>query len=139
MEEKTIKYKSGDIRVVWKPKLCYHSENCWRGLPEVFKPKEKPWVQPEGADNEKIIEQVGKCPSGALSYELVNKDDANTNEGNTAVEVAKNGPLMVTGKMKVKHTDGTEEEKSKAAFCRCGASKNKPFCDGSHSKIDFQG
>ena len=63
------KYSNGEINIVWKPKLCIHSEHCFRGLPDVFNPKEKPWIKPENATSEELIEQVGKCPSGALSWE----------------------------------------------------------------------
>jgi uncharacterized Fe-S cluster protein YjdI len=73
MPQKTFKYSNGEVTIVWKPGLCIHSGNCARGLPEVFKPREKPWITPEGSTTEKIIEQVKKCPSGALSY-FLNKE-----------------------------------------------------------------
>ncbi|HEY8403853.1 MAG TPA: (4Fe-4S)-binding protein [Flavobacteriales bacterium] len=63
----TKHYKKEDITVVWKPELCIHSGICARGLASVFKPKEKPWVQTEGASKEEIVRQVLKCPSKALS------------------------------------------------------------------------
>jgi uncharacterized Fe-S cluster protein YjdI len=65
-----IKYNNGEVTVVWKPDLCIHSGNCVRGLGEVFKPKERPWIQLENSDTNKIVEQVKKCPSGALSFFL---------------------------------------------------------------------
>ncbi len=58
------------MTVVWKPSMCTHSTVCWKGLIRVFNPKEKPWIKMNGAATEKIIEQVKKCPSGALSYFL---------------------------------------------------------------------
>ncbi|NMH27090.1 (4Fe-4S)-binding protein [Flavobacterium silvaticum] len=61
-------YSNKQVTIVWKPELCSHSTNCWRGLPSVFKPKEKPWIVPENASSEQITNQVSKCPSGALSY-----------------------------------------------------------------------
>ncbi|MCB9223525.1 MAG: (4Fe-4S)-binding protein [Crocinitomicaceae bacterium] len=60
-------YPKEDIKVVWESSKCIHAANCAKGLPSVFKPREKPWVQTDGASKEEIIEQVGKCPSGALS------------------------------------------------------------------------
>ncbi len=63
-------YTNGEVTIVWKPRICQHSGNCARGLPQVFKPKEKPWINPEVASTEEIINQVNKCPSGALSYYL---------------------------------------------------------------------
>lgn len=65
----TKHYTKGDLTVVWKPDLCRHSMICWKGLIEVFNPKASPWINMDGAEAEKIIEQVKKCPSGALSYE----------------------------------------------------------------------
>ncbi len=63
-------YTNGEVTIVWKPRICQHSGNCTRGLPQVFKPKEKPWINPVEASTEEIINQVNKCPSGALSYYL---------------------------------------------------------------------
>ena len=70
MAQKTFKYSNGQITVVWKPELCQHSTICWKGLLQVFNPKERPWINMNGASTERIIEQVRKCPSGALSYFL---------------------------------------------------------------------
>lgn len=96
----------------------------------------------DGADTEAIIAQIDKCPSGALSW-LRNEEGAPViehTEVETIIEVTPNGPLMVYGNIKVKDSDGNETMKNKVtAFCRCGASGNKPYCDGSHRKIDFKG
>ena len=63
------KYPKEDIHVVWNPEKCIHSGNCARGLNSVFKPRDKPWIQPENASKQEIINQVNKCPSGALTIE----------------------------------------------------------------------
>lgn len=68
MAQAIFKYSNGEVTIVWQPELCIHSGNCFRGLPEVFKPREKPWITPEDSTTEKIIQQVKRCPSGALSY-----------------------------------------------------------------------
>jgi uncharacterized Fe-S cluster protein YjdI len=73
MDPKTLvkKYTNGEITIVWKPAVCAHSTICWKaatGLPEVFNPKISPWIQMEHCSTELIVEQVKKCPSGALSY-----------------------------------------------------------------------
>ena len=65
--EKVINYGNEEITVVWKPELCQHSTRCFTQLPEVFNPKIKKWIDVNGASPEKIIEQVKKCPSGALT------------------------------------------------------------------------
>ena len=61
-------YTNEDITVTWKPGVCQHSAKCWKGLLQVFNPSNKPWINIHGATTERIIEQVKKCPSGALSY-----------------------------------------------------------------------
>ena len=68
MEDNTKKYDNGEITVIWQPGLCVHSANCVKGLPAVFNLAQKPWINVEAADTEAIINQVNKCPSGALSF-----------------------------------------------------------------------
>jgi len=145
MSDKTVKeYSNGEVTIVWKPDLCYHSKNCVNGLPEVFDVEARPWINADGASTDAIIEQVKHCPSGALSYYMnatgePKKEDMKI-EDEQIVEVAPNGPLMVYGNIVVKDAEGNETKKNRVtAFCRCGASSNKPYCDGSHKKIDFQG
>lgn len=134
---KVKEYSNGEVTVLWKPELCIHSAKCVHELPEVFKPKEKPWVQTEHAKTDSIVAAVKGCPSGALSYYMNELgpseiDEAKKNEI-TKIEVMKNGPLMVLGAVTITHDDGREEQKQKrTAFCRCGQSVNQPFCDGSH-------
>jgi putative redox protein len=67
-ETKTIKYGNEEITVLWKPEFCQHSTRCWKQLPQVFKPSIKKWIDPNGASAERIREQVGHCPSGALEF-----------------------------------------------------------------------
>ena len=140
MKDITTKYTNGEITIVWKPKLCIHSGICWHGLPEVFNPSKRPWVMPENSTTKRIIEQVEKCPSGALSClreepVVIKKEDVET-----VVEVTANGPLLVSGSLLVKYSDGRiMSRENSAAFCRCGGSGNKPFCDGTHKKINFTG
>lgn len=135
------KYSNGELIVVWKPKLCIHAKNCVKMLPEVYNPEERPWIKAENGTTEALKEQIAKCPSGALSYEL--NEVANVEETATTeikVEVAENGPLLIHGNFEVIHKTGTSEKKTRTtAFCRCGASKNKPYCDGTHNAIAFKG
>jgi len=79
MKDVVKQYTNGEVTVVWKSGLCTHSANCVRGLPEVFKPRESPWINLEHATSASIIEQVKKCPSGALSYFINNADEASPN------------------------------------------------------------
>jgi uncharacterized Fe-S cluster protein YjdI len=70
MGKETFNYSNDDITVTWKPDICMHSTLCWKGLITVFNPQKKPWIKMDGSTTERIIEQVKKCPSGALSYHL---------------------------------------------------------------------
>jgi uncharacterized Fe-S cluster protein YjdI len=61
------RYSNGEVTVVWQPHLCIHSGVCFRGLPQVFDPRRRPWVAIDAASTAEIADQVGRCPSGALS------------------------------------------------------------------------
>ena len=139
MEETTKKYTEGNLTVIWKPHKCIHSEKCYKGLPSVFNPDRKPWIDPSAEDPDIIRKQIRQCPSGALSYS--NMESQSSSDGNiTRAEVIPNGPLMIYGPVAIEREGNKETKSSKTtAFCRCGASGNKPFCDGSHKKAGFEG
>ncbi|WP_075352426.1 (4Fe-4S)-binding protein [Algoriphagus marinus] len=134
-------YSNGEVTITWEASKCTHSGNCVRGLPFVFDTKKRPWINVHGATTEEMVKQVQKCPSGALGYyfkdEIAKTESVNTEQ---IVETIPNGPLMVYGNLEVKLPSGEIKKMSKvSAFCRCGGSQNKPFCDGTHKKIDFKG
>lgn len=137
---KTKEYSNGEVTMVWEAEKCIHSAMCVKGLPDVFQPKERPWIKIDSGTTDRIIETVKKCPSGALSYYMTDHEDNTSETLETKIEVLENGPLLVYGTLKVTHKDGKQETKNKTtAFCRCGASQNKPYCDGAHVKKDFRG
>lgn len=142
MKSVTKNYTNGEVTIVWKNALCIHSKVCWTGLKSVFNPTDRPWIKPENASSEDIIQQVKKCPSGALSY-FMNQDGPPVEEKvttETIIEITQNGPLLVYGNLSIKDHEGVETKKNKVtALCRCGHSQNKPFCDGSHVKSNFIG
>lgn len=142
-ENLTKTYSNGTLTVVWKPGLCIHSTNCWKGLITVFNPRTRPWINMEGADSERIVEQVKKCPSAALSFyynEGAPAPEGPPAEEMTRVEAQPNGPLLVHGRLTVVNAGGGNEEKNGVtAFCRCGLSANKPYCDGSHVRTRIDG
>ena len=71
MEKDIVKeYSNGELTVVWKPAKCIHAAECVKALPEVYNPKEKPWIKAENASTQALKDQIAKCPSGALSYRL---------------------------------------------------------------------
>ncbi len=137
--EKT--YTKGDLTVYWKPELCTHSAACFKALPTVFKPKERPWIDVNGAESEAIRQAVLGCPSKALSLQAHQRTPKPQplNEELPFVTVVPNGPLEVQGNIGMEQDGRAVEFIGKTYFCRCGASANKPFCDGSHRQIGFKG
>ena len=134
-------YTNGELTVVWQPEKCIHSENCANGLPRVFDPIRRPWVNMDGADTSAIADQVNKCPSGALStYMIADSKGTRTEADIIECDVMPNGPIRIKGSLKVKLANGNVEVKEgTTAFCRCGSSENKPYCDGSHKRVGFEG
>lgn len=141
MDKNTTKeYTTDEITIVWNPNICIHSRICFKGLGNVFNPTERPWIKPENATSQVIMAQIDKCPSGALSYYQNNETQVQENNTKVVAEITANGPLLVHGSIQIKHIDGKLAQQNKVtAFCRCGASANKPYCDGSHRKINFKG
>lgn len=146
MDKNNIKkeYSNGEITIVWQSGKCIHSKRCWNettGLRAVFNPAERPWIKPEGASSEEIISRINNCPSGALTYYRNDQKEVTSEvKAEQIIEVAENGPLLVYGNIVVKDKDGNQTQKNKVtAFCRCGQSSNKPYCDGTHVKSGFKG
>ena len=118
--------------------ICAHAGYCTDGLKAVFRMREEPWIDPDGAAVREIVETIRKCPSGALSY-AIDGVEAAPPERAPMVTVTDNGPYAITGGIEllgVKFGEGASTEHY--TLCRCGASKNKPFCDGSHWDIGFR-
>ena len=113
--------------------ICAHAALCTGGLSSVFKYGEEPWIDPDGADVAAIEKQVAACPSGALKYILggIGHDDFGNDP---VIYVAKNGPYAVKGGVELEDPVTGQVPKSTDHYtlCRCGGSKNKPFCDGTH-------
>lgn len=61
-------YTNGEITIIWQPKLCTHAAECVKALPRVYNPKARPWIKIENATTEQLKDQIGRCPSGALSF-----------------------------------------------------------------------
>jgi len=140
--DKRRDYVGKEITIHDNRKICSHAAECVKDLPSVFKLGNKPWVDPDGAETEQIIKTVQKCPSGALSFSIDGVEFRNPSEQrNPMVTVSKNGPFCITGGIEligenIRFGDGASLEHY--ALCRCGASNNKPFCDGEHGRINFR-
>ena len=135
----TKEYATDEIVVEWEPRLCYHSQNCVRSLPQVFDDSRRPWVKVDAATADEVEAAVARCPSAALRTRRLGTPTA-TREQPLELRASADGPLLVTGGVRITDASGTVlYEGEKAALCRCGGSANKPFCDGSHKKNGFRG
>jgi uncharacterized Fe-S cluster protein YjdI len=135
----TKEYGTDEIVVEWEPSLCYHSGNCVRSLPQVFDEKRRPWVKVDAATADEVEAAVARCPSGALRTRRVGVRPL-PRRGAPRIEASENGPLLVTGGVRIVDEKGDVlYEGENAALCRCGGSANKPFCDGTHKTNGFRG
>lgn len=138
-------YSNDEISVIWRPEKCIHARECVKGLPAVFNKDRSPWVNMQGASSEEIIEVVGRCPSGALTCKRRSEDGlegeymgASEVHGTAHIKTTKNGPLLVEGDVALLDSGGKVlAGEGTYALCRCGGSKKKPFCDGTHLQIGF--
>ena len=150
MDSNDREYTNGEITVYWRPKKCIHATTCYTQLVEVFNPRKRPWVDMSGAPTQSIIDIVKKCPTDALTFQY-NKDigkevaaskldEAPEPVKPIEIQIMRDGPIVVYGKINLIDKDGKAYKTySITSFCRCGASGNMPFCDGTHRKIGFQG
>ena len=130
-------YAGKSITILDNRALCAHAGYCTDGLKSVFRQHDEPWIDPDGATVREIVETIAKCPSGALSY-AIDGVEAQAPQRPPMVTVTDHGPYAVTGGIEligVKFGAGASTEHY--TLCRCGASKNKPFCDGSHWTVKF--
>ena len=132
-------YQNSEIAVSWEPKLCIHAGYCFRGLPDVFQPQNRPWVKIDAATAEKIAETVMTCPTGALHFKRLDGGPQEPRSEEMTINARPNGPLYVRGHVQITGTGGQLiREDTRVALCRCGHSANKPFCDGSHRRVGFR-
>jgi uncharacterized Fe-S cluster protein YjdI/CDGSH-type Zn-finger protein len=131
-------YRGRDVEVSFDLDICIHVGECLRGERQVFKLDRRPWVLPDAAGADEVADVVRRCPSGALLYRRLDGGPDEEPDGPTTVTPVRNGPLLVTGKIEVRHEDGTVETLPRATLCRCGQSQHKPFCDNQHLATEFR-
>jgi uncharacterized Fe-S cluster protein YjdI len=131
-------YSNDAIEVIWEPRFCIHTRKCVRDLGQVFNPSARPWIDVDAADPDAIAQTVLECPTGALHFRRLDGGAQEEAEEETSVRPVSNGPLFLRGRLRIVDGDGNLiREDTRLALCRCGASENKPFCDGSHRRIGF--
>lgn len=135
---KIREYEGDGIVVSYDAKRCIHAEECVHGLPLVFDPAKRPWIDANGATPDRIAEVIHACPTGALKYRRTDGGPAEPEPAEPRIRCEPNGPLYVSGRLRIESPDGEQLfEEQRVALCRCGASKNKPFCDNSHVEVGF--
>jgi len=134
MSNKTT-YDGKNVSISFDGSKCIHSRRCVLTLPNVFQANvEGPWINPDNASVEDIAALARECPSGAITFE---RHDGGVDESAPLVNtlyVRENGPLAVYADLAIEGEDAG----FRVTLCRCGDSKNKPYCDGSHVATNFE-
>ena len=137
-KDKRRDYAGQSITIHDNRGVCAHAGECTDRLSSVWKMGEKPWIDPDGASVDAIVGTVRACPSGALSYTIGGVEHRDW-DGPAAIRLSRNGPYLVTGGIELEGVEfGEGVSREHFTLCRCGASKNKPFCDGSHWDSGFE-
>jgi len=131
-------YAGQDITIHDNRGVCSHAAHCTDNSPKVFRMNKRPWIDPDGEEAAKTKRTIRLCPSGALSYDT--KDEHYKDQDRAeAINIEKNGPYRVVGGVALADKDGNRpESREHYTLCRCGAGKNKPFCDGTHWQVKFE-
>jgi CDGSH-type Zn-finger protein/uncharacterized Fe-S cluster protein YjdI len=123
-----------DMTLLFEARKCIHSRFCVTWAPKVFLANvEGPWIHPDAMEVERLVEIAHVCPSGAIRYQRKDGKPDEAAPPVNLVSVRENGPYAVRADMQLAGERGV----FRATLCRCGASKNKPFCDGSHNEVKF--
>ncbi len=138
-DRKVVKYPGKKAEVSWHGGLCIHIGECGRAKGELFVGGRKPWCQPDFASDVDVRDVVMRCPTGALTVNFAGGSVPEMAGPENTIHVAYNGPLFVRGQLDINSApESAPGLKFRAALCRCGQSKNKPFCDNSHETTGFK-
>ena len=133
------RYVADGITVFDDRSRCAHFGQCTDRLPAVFRADAEPFVDPHNAAPDSIADVVAGCPSGALAYARGGDGDTVETAAEPSITPIVDGPYRVRGAIQVVGADGRAyERRERQTLCRCGQSKNKPFCDGSHWYAGFR-
>lgn len=138
MSRRVRRYESDEMLVEYDVRRCIHSAECVRRLSRVFDPDRVPWIDPSAADADAIAHVVQRCPTGALHYRRTDGGAAEEPDAENVARIGADGPVYVRGRIRIELPGGDVMEETRVAFCRCGASRDKPFCDGSHEELPFR-
>ena len=132
-------YKGKEVDVDWDGRLCIHMGECGYAKGDLFISGRDPWCQPDLTSVEETLDVVKRCPTGALVFKPCNTNLNEVADKQNTVMVSYNGPYFIRGELDLKDAPTDMSGVSyRVALCRCGLSKNKPFCDNSHLKGKFE-
>lgn len=159
MKNRNRSYTNGEITIFWRASECIHNTLCYRELRSVFDPAKRPWVNPQGAATDQILDIIERCPTLALTFQWNdpqrNQDEKSaklyqgdfvadfitpvqTDSEQVKVNIRPNGPIIINGNFEIIENDTPLRPVKMASLCRCGASGNMPHCDGTHFKVGFR-
>ena len=137
-EQKKYTYPGKETDVHWDGRLCIHYGDCGRASGDLFTGVRQPWCQPDLSTDADINDVVLRCPTGALTASFADGRGVEPEIEENHATVTQNGPLYIRGQLEIDDaSDDMPGTRYRAALCRCGASKNKPFCDNSHIETGF--
>lgn len=138
-DKKVFKFDGEQVEVSWDGRLCIHVGECTRAKGGLFVSGRDPWGQPDLGQPDYVAEVVRRCPTGALAYKRKDGGAEESTPQRNSVTLSNNGPAYFEGDLRI---DGAAADmpgvRRRAALCRCGDSKNKPFCDNTHEKQEFR-
>lgn len=138
-DKKIFNFSGEKMEVAWDGRLCIHVGECTRAGGELFVSGRKPWGQPDRGQPDEVAQVVQRCPTGALTYKRTDDGREDSPSAANVVTLANNGPLYLEGDLNIAGlSDDMPGVRFRAALCRCGDSRNKPFCDNTHEKAEFR-
>ena len=131
-------YQGQGMSVQFNAARCIHAAECVRGLPAVFDPQARPWIQPGKASAEAVVAVVARCPTGALQARYDDGRAAQVLSVRSELRLVADGPHHLRGEIEIRDDSGKAlARETRLALCRCGSSGNKPYCDNSHVRNGF--
>ncbi len=137
-KDEILTYEGKEVTIHYNRLLCSHAAECGKRQKAAFDSSRKPWIVPDNASKQGIMEVIKACPSGALRVSEPGQPPQHSHPDSKGITVERNGPYRVCGIPLASSRLAKGASPDKYVLCRCGASKNKPYCDGSHFDIGWK-
>jgi CDGSH-type Zn-finger protein/uncharacterized Fe-S cluster protein YjdI len=130
-------YSGENADITYSLRRCIHAKECVNRLSTVFNLDQRPWIQVGATNGDVLADTVERCPSGALHHFRKDGGAAEATPQANRITLWPNGPIQVSGDLRITAAGVDIADETRATLCRCGASQNKPFCDNSHLKTGY--